>query len=299
MSKAFDTVNHDILLKKLDIYGIRGNTKKWLKSYLENRKQCISFNKSNFTEFCNIVCGVPQGSILGPLLFLIYVNDLYMASPKIATVMFADDTNFFLSDRHTESLFMNMNNELDKVSTWFKANKLSLNSLKTKFSLFHPSGKKRGIPNNLPLLKIDNRNIERNVVTKFLGVLIDENLNWKAQIANVSSKVSKNIGILYKATPFLNKSQLKQLYYAFIHSYLNYGNMAWGSTHKSKLQTLYRRQKHAIRVINARDRFTHTKPLFIEMNILNLFEINVFKILLFMFKCKLNISPKFLTIYLL
>ena len=246
LSKAFDTVNHNILLKKLEIYGIRGTTFKWLKSYLENRKQYICFNKHSFTDLCNIICGVPQGSILGPLLFLIYVNDLYMASSELSTVMFADDTIFFLSDKNIDVLFVKMNNELDKVSTWFKANKLSLNVLKNKFSIFHPTGKKRLIPIDLPLLKIDNTYIKRDPVTKFLGVLIDENLNWKAQIANVSSKVSKSIGILYKASPILNKFQLKQLYSAFVHSYLNYGNIAWGSTHKSKLEALYRQQKHAI-----------------------------------------------------
>ena len=292
LSKAFDTVNHDILLKKLDFYGIRGNTQKWLRSYLGNRKQYISFNKHGFTDLCNIICGVPQGSILGPLLFLIYVNDLYKASSELSAVMFADDTNLFLSDKSIDSLFTKMNSELLKVSTWFKANKLSLNISKTKFSIFHPSSKRRFIPTELPILKIDDVHITRDPVTKFLGVLIDENLSWKAQIANVASKISKSIGILYKATPFLNKTLLKQLYSAFVHSYLSYGNIAWGSTHKSKLETLYRHQKHAVRIINFKDRFTHSKPLFVEMRILNLYELNVFQVLSFMFKCKLDISPK-------
>ena len=168
----------------------------------------------------------------------------------------------------------------------------SLNRSKTKFSLFHSPFKKRFLPNELPVLKIEETLITRDPVTKFLGILIDENLNWKAQIANVASKISKSIGILYKASPFLNKYLLKQLYTAFVHSYLNYGNLAWGSTHKSKLETLYRHQKHAVRIINFKDRFTHSKPLFVEMKILNLYELNVFHVLSFMFKCKLSISPK-------
>ena len=152
LSKAFDTVNHNILLKKLEIYGIRGTTFKWLKSYLENRKQYICFNKHSFTDLCNIICGVPQGSILGPLLFLIYINDLYMASSELSTVMFADDTNFFLSDKNIDVLFVKMNNELDKVSTWFKANKLSLN-VKNQILHFSPNRKKTTHPNRLTFIK--------------------------------------------------------------------------------------------------------------------------------------------------
>ena len=205
--------------------------------------------------------------------------------------MFADDTNIFFSDKCILQLFSNMNRELKKVSLWFRSNKLSLNVEKTKFSLFHPSRKKSAIPDVLPVLKIDNYNINRDNVTKFLGILIDENLTWKPQIANTLMKVSKSIGILYKSRNTLNKHLLKQLYFSFIHSYLTYGNIAWGSTCKSTLIPLYRCQKHAIRVINFKDCFTHTKPLFDEMKVLNIYEINVSQILCFMFKCKMKLSP--------
>ena len=128
-----------------------------------------------------------------------------------------------------------MNNELQNVSQWFKANKLSLNTKKTKFSLFHQISRKHIIPEELPVLMLDNIVIKRDKITKFLGVYIDENLSWKPQIENVSTKVAKSIGILYKSRHILNKSLLKQLYFSFIHSYLNYANIAWASTHKSKL----------------------------------------------------------------
>ena len=141
LSKAFDTVNHKILLKKMEYYGIKGTTLTWLKSYLSNRKQYIYVDNIS-KQLLEITCGVPQGSILGPLLFLIYVNDFYKASNTLNEVMFADDTNLFLSHKDLNTLFLNMNTELHKVSTWFKSNKLSLNIDKTKWSIFHPLSKK-------------------------------------------------------------------------------------------------------------------------------------------------------------
>ena len=170
LSKAFDTVNHEILLKKMDLYGVRGISKKWFESYLKNRKQFVNSSDKINTTFLEIQCGVPQGSILGPLLFLIYVNDLCKASPEISTLMFADDSNLFLSHKSIDALFTTMKSELEKVSEWFKANKLSLNTGKTKFSLFHPIRKRKAIPNNLPKLYIDNIEIKRDYITKFIFI---------------------------------------------------------------------------------------------------------------------------------
>ena len=141
LSKAFDTVDHQILIKKLQYYGIDGTALEWFKSYLSNRKQYISTQE--ISESClDIICGVPQGSILGPLLFLIHVNDLFKVSNRLMEVMFADDKNLFLSHKNIDTRFAIMNVELENISTWFKSNKLSLNVDKTKWSLFHPLSKR-------------------------------------------------------------------------------------------------------------------------------------------------------------
>ena len=140
LSKAFDTVNHNILLKKLSYYGVRNNNLKWFMSYLSNRKQYISTDDGN-TKMESVSCGVPQGSILGPLLFLIFVNDFPKAT-LLDPIMFADDTNLFYSNENITSLFEVVNKELININIWFQANKLSLNAKKTKYVFFHKSRKK-------------------------------------------------------------------------------------------------------------------------------------------------------------
>ena len=134
-SKAFDTVNHAILFKKLEFYGVRGIALKWFQSYLCNRFQYVEYNDSASMKG-NITCGVPQGSILGPLLFLIYVNDLANASEIVFSILFADDTNMFLSGKDPNLLVKIMNQEMENVVDWLKLNKLSLNLKKTHFILF-------------------------------------------------------------------------------------------------------------------------------------------------------------------
>ena len=182
LSKAFDTVDHSTLLNKLELYGITDRNYTWNTSYLSNRLQYIQIDENSRTEFCVVKCGVPQGSILGPLLFLLYVNDLKNASSVLDPIMFADDTNLFYTHSNIQKLFSIMNEELASINQWFTSNKLSLNAKKTKYSFFHKPSKKEDIPLMLSKLTINNHVIERQEFIKFLGVLIDENLNWKEHI---------------------------------------------------------------------------------------------------------------------
>ena len=288
LSKAFDTVDHEILLKKLSFFGIKGSHLQWFRSYLSNRKQFISYNNNEKSKMQSIFCGVPQGSILGPLLFLLYVNDLEKASNIIKPIMFADDTNLFHSGNNIKHLFELVNKELLLVQQWFNANKLSLNAGKTKYIFFHSPASKDNIPLRLPKLIINDTIIKRESVIKFLGVLLDENFTWKSHISCIEKKISTNSGLLYKSHYFLNEQCTKQLYFSFINSYLNYGNIAWGSTYKSKLKTILRRQKHASRIVYFKDKYTHARPLMIEMNALNIYQMNIYQTLLFMHKVKSN-----------
>ena len=164
---------------------------------------------------------MPQGPILGPLLLIIYVNDLCNVSKIFEPIIFADDTNLFFSHKSIKELFHIANLELNKVFKWFNANKLSLNKDKTKYTFFHKVREKE----KLPSLFINDRDIKRITSIKYLGVLIDEHLTWKEHIAVIENKVSKNLGLLHRARRVLDRTALKNLSFSFIHSYLNYGNI--------------------------------------------------------------------------
>ena len=176
------------------MYGVKGNNLKWFHSYLANRKQYIESqndDKKEKTNSLTIKCRVPQGSILRPLLFIVYANDLYRTSNLLKPIMFVDDTNLFCSGKHIKTLFQTANIELEKIAIWFQANKLSLNESKTKFTLFHKSWDKDNLPLKLPILKINNFEIKRTTSIKFLGIMVDENLTWKDLIDILENKLTK------------------------------------------------------------------------------------------------------------
>ena len=278
LSKAFDTVNHEILLRKLSHYGIRGISNHWFKSSLSNRTQFVKYNSVESSTI-SVSCGVPQGSILGPLLFLIYINDLTNVSNILKAILFADDTNLFYSHKDIRNLKSTLNNELIKISEWFKANKLSLNADKSHYMLFGQNTSLQNI-----IIKIDNNIISKVNKIKFLGVIIDEKLNWKSHIELITTRVSRGIGILNKASKFLPTHILPTIYSTLVLPHLQYCNLTWGKNYNIRLYALHLLQKMAIRIINRAGYLDHSLPLFKKSKQLTIFDINKLQIASLMYK---------------
>ena len=199
-SKAFDTVDHNVLLQKMDKYGICDVELQWFKDYLSNRTQYVTYNNYK-SSHAKIHCGVPQGSILGPILFLLYINDLTSVSEYCFSVLFADDTNMFITGKDMDVLCHQLNEDLRNVQEWLQCNKLFLNVLKTHYMVFTPRNRVIGDID----VKIQGVQIQRVYATKFLGVQIDSQLTWKTQIEYTCKKLSKCVGILCKArTKYIN-----------------------------------------------------------------------------------------------
>ena len=275
LEKAFDTVNHKILLKKLDHYGIRGPANRWFSSYLSSRKQSVVFD-GIFSPHLDITCGVPQGSILGPLLFLIYINDMHRAVNFSTVYHFADDTNLVYHHKNPKLLRKHMNKDLSSLFTWLCANRLSLNVSKTEFIIFRPP--KTKLPDRVTL-SLNGVKIFESPKIKYLGVILDNKLSWKFHIFELRKKLNRAIGMLYKLRRIkCNKRILLSLYFSIFQSHLTYGICVWGSAESSLLDKIFLCQKRAIRIVAGLEFLAPTNDAFCDLKILpigDLFKYNL------------------------
>jgi hypothetical protein len=291
LSKAFDLVDHTLLLHKLSHYGIRGITLDWFKSYLTNRKQFVKFKLSK-SSMQAIQCGVPQGSILGPLLFLVYINDLPQQCNSLHVTLYADDTSIVISGDNVAETTRRLNDKLARINNWFTSNKLIINTSKTNYMVLST---KPSIQNSNFNVKLNNSAITRVHQTKFLGVIIDSKLTWQHHIMHIKNKISKIIGILHRVRRVLPTKALVTLYNALILPHLTYCVTVWGNTYKTHLHQLMLTHKKIIRIITHSTYLAHTAPLFKRHKILTLVQLHKFHSLMFAYKLYHFTLPNIIT----
>ena len=294
LQKAFDTVNHNILLQKLTYYGVRGLANNWFRTFISQHVQFTSINKANSDPHL-ITHGVPQGSVLGSLLFLIFINDLHKAIKNSDVHLFADDTNLLYSNKSLKKINKHINQDLSFLSKLLRSNKISLNTSKTEIIIFRP--KRKTIQKHLNF-RISGQQIKTSTHVKYLGIHLDQHLDWNLNMTTLQSKLNRAIGLLSKIRHYIPKFLLRALYFTLFNSHLIYACQVWGQD-PLYLRRLSILQNKALRIINFKAYDYPTNDLYHESKILNIEDyiklLNCFFVKDVLEKTSIKIFQKFFT----
>ena len=291
--KAFDLVDHHILLDKLSVYGIRDEALMWFNTYLTHRKQQVSVNNC-MSGLKQISYGVPQGSILGPLLFLLFINDLPLYTNKVCTDLYADDTTLYDIQDSMERIENNLQSALNNLHVWCRNNGMILNSSKTKVLLITTTQKRQRLHNENLALKFNDESLNMITNDKILGIYVDNNLNWTDHIKHLSRKITSSIWLLSKIKKFLSQAHRVQFYKSYIQPHIDFCNIVWGSSSDTNKLKIFKLQKRACRVIldyNVDDIHEAMKTL----KIMSVYDRLYLRKAKFMFKVANNMTPTYIS----
>ena len=293
LKKAFDTVNFEILLDKLKFYGLDNNSLRFMSSYLSNRKQYVNIDGCKSSEEV-INTGVPQGSILGPLLFIIYINDIPSVVSKSSINIYADDTAIYFANANLNIVQETLQHDMNNIYSWLKTNKLSLNLSKTVCMIIttRQMVTKNGSPN--VEIKLDDCTIENVNVFKYLGLHMDRYVNFDIHINEMCKKISRAIGVFKYACKFVPLNTRKMLYYSFIHTYFEYCATLWCNTSQHNLNRLQILQNRAMRIVLRCHSRTHIHDMLESLNLMNIRKNCKFQTCILMYKMQNNLLPRYL-----
>ena len=273
-TKAFDCISHKVLFKKLEVYGIRGQALLLLQSYLEHRQQYVSIN-GNSSTIKPITSGVPQGSVLGPFLFNMYINDIINVNKEAKFVMYADDASIFFSSETADELIDMANLTLSRIKSWGDSNSLTVNSSKTKAVIFRPKNKPVAVSK---LLCFNSSRIEIVSCFKTLGVFFSENMSWDSHINYIIPKLARVVGIVNRYRYILPTNVKLLIYNSLFYSHLAYCYLVWGTSTLTNIEKLFILQKKILRGIGNVPFDFHTAELFKTYRIIDVHKLYSYRL---------------------